>query len=193
VKSHLCSKPEDYQWSSHQLYFGHNGNPGWITTPRTRECFADLSDYTCFVLQGLQQDHENPFDSAIGGLVFGSKRFAKQVGVLVWMPQLREDVPGARRLTPEASPSAHIISAAVDEIFLGLSECQRRRMVTFTMRRFTDQSGREIAGITRQCPSTVTHVWREIQMRLGNDGELRHRIEALALALKQSPPAHPQR
>ena len=184
VKSHLCSRPEDYPWSSYPLYLGCNENPGWITISKTLDCFASVSEYSSFVLQGLQQELEDPFESAIGGLVFGSKSFANRIVSLVRMPQLQEDVPGIRSPLSDDFLSIDVIRAAVEEIFPGLSECQRLRMIAYAMRRFTEKSGREIATILDRCPSTITHVWREVQMRLLNDPELRQRMSALARILE---------
>jgi putative transposase len=185
VKSHLCSRPEDCPWSSYPLYLGLGVNSGWINTAKTLDCFASLYAYTGFVLQGLQQDLRDPFRSAIGGLIFGSKRFATEIGALVRMPQLQTNLVGARSLASDTHPSADIIRAAVGEIFPGLSECQRLRMFTYAMRRFSDQSGKEIAAITGRCPSAVTHAWREIQTRLAHDHELRQRMQALARVIAQ--------
>jgi putative transposase len=183
VKSHLCSRPEDYPWSSYPLYLGPGADAGWIDTSKTLDCFSSLDAYTGFVLQGLQQDLRDPFRSAIGGLIFGSKTFAKEIGVLVHMPQLQTNLAGARSLASDTYPSADLIRAAVCEVFPGLSECQRLRMLTYAMRRFSDQRGEEIAALTGRCPSAVTHAWRKIQTRLVHDPELQQQMQALARVL----------
>jgi putative transposase len=183
VKARCCSAPEDYPWSSYPIYLGRQLNPGWVTLSKTLECFASASDYTSFVLEGMQEELADPFDLATGGLVFGSESFVNHVGTLVRLPQLHEDVPGIRSLTRTIYPSIEAIGAAVREEFPDLSDRQHLRIFAYALRRFTDKSGREIASIIGRSPSAVTHIWRELQTGLSTDPELRRRVELLAQAL----------
>lgn len=179
VKAGLCARPEDYPWSSYRCYLGRQEDHGWVTTSKTLGSFASAADYTAFVLQGMEQDLRDPFKAAIGGVVFGSKSFAKQVRMLVRLPALQEDVPTTRELAPENVPSVEVIRMAVAEIFPELSQSQRLRMLMYAIRRFTNVSGREIATITGRSPSAVTHVWRDVQTRLVKDRWLRQKLESL--------------
>jgi len=187
VKAHLCAMPEDYPWSSYRFYLQAQESHGWIARSKTLNCFADIADYSSFVLDGLQQDLEDPFEAAAGGLAFGSNNFVDQIRMLVRIPHLLEDVPGIRDLKRADAPSLDAIRAAVNDSFPSLSECRRMRMFIYAIRRFTTRTGREIAEITRRCPSAVTHIWRDIQTRLTKDPELQRQFETLAQLLGKGP------
>ena len=183
VKAHLCARPDDYRWSSYGRYLGSDPGLDWIDVSKTLDCFASRADYAAFVLQGLQQDLADPFEDAIGGLIFGSAAFAAQLRPLVHPPHWMEDIPQTRVLRAVAAPSLEAIRSAVIDTFPGLSDCQRRRILVYALRRFSNATGREIASMAGRSPSAVTHVWRELQERLNVDTTFKQQVEALARIL----------
>lgn len=191
VKAHLCTRPEDYPWSTYARYQGSGAELDWIDTSKTLDCFASTADYVAFVLQGSQLDLASPFDLAIGGAIFGSDAFAVQLRPLLRTPDLLEDVPENRVLDAVSAPSCDAIRSAVIQTLPGLSECQRQRIFVHALRRFSNATGREIASMTDRTPSAVTHAWRALQARLASDISFRRQIEMLARALGARTPKLP--
>ena len=183
VKANICAGPEEYSWSSYCQYLNCSPTHNWISTSRTLDCFPNKSDYVSFVLQGLQNELKNPFEEAVGGTIFGSKDFVNRVSALVHTTNAAE-VIGVRELKQKHVPSIGAVDTAVNEIFPGLSQCQRNRILIYAMRRFTERTGSEIAAIMGRSPSAVTHIWREIQMRLLNDHEFQQKMDALTQLLE---------
>jgi putative transposase len=188
MKAHLCTRPENYPWSSYPCYQGSGADLDWIDTSKTLDCFASPVDYAAFVLQGLQLDLASPFDLAIGGTIFGSGAFAAQLRPLIRTPDLLEDVPETRVLNDVSAPSFDAIRSAVIQTFPGLSECQRRRIFVYALRCFSNATGREIASMIGRTPSAVTHAWRALQTRLASDISFRRQIEMLAQILGPGTP-----
>ena len=192
VKAHLCTRPEDYPWSTYARYQGSAAELDWIDTSKTLDCFASPADYVAFVRQGLQLDLASPFELAIGGAIFGSDAFAAQLRPLVRTPDLLEDVPETRVLNAVAAPSCDTIRSAVIQTFPGLSECQRQRICVYALRRFSSATGREMASMTARTPSAVTHAWGALQARLDSDISFRRQIEMLAGVLGARTPKLPE-
>jgi putative transposase len=183
VKANICSRPEEYPWSSYCHYLKDNESFGWITKSTTLSSFASRLDYANFVVEGIENDLINPFEEAIGGVFFGSQAFADNLSPLVKSPPMTEDMPSVKYLMEAKDPSVEEMEEAIKQVFPQLSQCKRTRIMIYTLRRFTQMSGRGIAAIADRCPSAVTHVWQEMQSRLVKDIEFRKRMENLAQLL----------
>jgi putative transposase len=185
VKAKICSRPEEYAWSSYRHYLQGDEDLKWVTTSRTLRSFQNKLDYATFIVEGIQQDLKSPFEEAIGGVIFGSRAFAKQLQPLVKKPHLTEDMPGVEDLDITSDPSMEEVEAAISQIFPCLTQCQRTRMLVYGLRRFTQMTGRDIAAVAGRCPSMVTHVWHEMQIQLVKNIEFRKRMEDVAQVLRK--------
>jgi putative transposase len=185
VKANICSRPEEYAWSSYRHYLHGDEDLKWVTTDRTLRSFQNKLDYANFIAEGIQNDLKNPFEEAIGGVVFGSRAFANQLQPLVKKPHLTEDMPGVEALDVTSYPSIEEVEAVISQIFPCLTQCQRTRMLVYGLRRFTQMTGRDIAAVAGRCPSMVTHVWQEMQIQLVKNSEFRKRMENVAQLLRK--------
>ncbi len=179
VKTRICAMPQDYRWSSYRRYLGLTDDFDWVDTSRIMNCFANGAEYEKFVLQGLQKPLRDPFSSAIGGLVFGTRGYAEGLLPLLKMPTFRGDVTGMRELAHFESPTNWQISTAVMRTFDGASASQLRRVLIYALRRFTQATGREIAQQTGVTPSAVTKIWQAFQRKSLSDVAFRHQIDGL--------------
>jgi REP element-mobilizing transposase RayT len=185
VKAKICSRPEEYAWSSYRHYVECAEDLKWVTTSRTLRSFQDKLDYATFVVEGIQQDLKNPFEKAIGGVIFGSRTFANQLRPLVKKPDLTEDVPCIEDLDVTSDPSMDEVEAAIRQIFPRLTQCQRTRMLVYALRLFTQMTGRDIAAVVGRCPSMVTHVWQEMQIQQMKNIEFQKQIGNVARLLRK--------
>jgi putative transposase len=182
VKANICAVPQDYPWSSCGRYFRPNDLFGWVSTARTLNAFSSDSDYRRLLLQGCQEKLKDPFEEAVGGLIFGSRNFVDRMRALVPVRKPFE-MMRARELRPKRNIPISAIDKAIEDVFPQLSECQRTRMLVYTLRRFTDKTGREIADITGRSPSAVTHIWQKTEAQLLDDLVLQQQIDAVSLNL----------
>ena len=146
--------------------------------PRTLRSFPNRLDYATFVVEGIQQDLQNPFEEAIGSVIFGSPAFANQLQPLVKKPHLIEDA-GCRGLGCDQRSLDGECEARRSRFFR-LIQCQRTRMLVYGLRRFTQMTGRDIA-VAGRCPSIwLRRFSQEMQIQLVKNIEFRNRIEDLA-------------
>ena len=184
VRAKVCWNPEDYKWSSYRHYLDPTQEFDWVSTSRTLECFPSRMDYVQFVLQARDNKPRDPFKEAFGGVVFGSRHFAEGTGVRV-SPRKAAQVERLRELRDRPVLSLDVIDKAVHEVFPSLSKCQHERMTVYALRRFTEDTGKEIASMTGRDRSAVTHIWKAIQERILNDIELQRKMRTLTQLLKE--------
>jgi REP element-mobilizing transposase RayT len=186
VKAKMCASPEDYAWSSYGSYFGSGRQYDWISKSRTLGYFPGESDYTRFILQGLQGELKNPFEEAVGGILFGSKAFVDRMSnlfpIIKEIGLLEPCEPKSRQV-----PSIKDINYAIDQVFPSLSECQRTRMFVYCMRRFTEMPGKDIAAVSDRSQSAVTHIWESMQTQLLMNPDLQQKMIALTIFLSKTP------
>ncbi len=108
----LAKLPEDYRWSSYRGYHRAGTALDWVTYRRVlREFGRDAATarrrYRRYVLAGLDQKLDSPWDRAMHGLVQGSEKFVSKVQALVAdraadasLPQLKQlrDRPSLARI-----------------------------------------------------------------------------------------------
>ncbi len=138
----LAKLPEDYRWSSYRGYHRAGTALDWVTYRRVlREFGRDAATarrrYRRYVLAGLDQKLDSPWDRAMHGLVQGSEKFVSKVQALVADRAADASLPQLKQLRDRPS-LARIVAATAKVMDVPVKSLTGRRRV--------DDAGRAVAA-----------------------------------------------
>ncbi len=181
----IARTPELYRWSSYRNFVGGRPVVDWVDTERTLALFESRDHYRRFVESGGEESSASPFERAKAGLVLGGEAFVEAVQRMLKRSThdqaeatLRALSLSRRRTAPED------VIAAVREVFVDWSPCQRRRVEMFALRTLDDRSTAEIGRLLGTSPSAVSKATGSLRARISEDGELAERIDLVARRLR---------
>lgn len=181
VRAGLAEKPEGYRWSSYGYYIGKQKNPDWLNTDWLlaeygKDRKAAWKKYKGFVEAGVERPTEYPKEEITGQAILGSKEFIKKVIKGMKRDGRSEDITAKRRYENgidlgELKDTICRYYKVRKLININIPEERRGRlMFIFLSKKEASAFNREIAEmIGGMSPSGVTHQYKRILKRLGED------------------------
>ena len=192
---------ERYPWSSFHNYSGGPVVADWVTTSKILSYFGGVPDYLKFLEEGRKTKIANPFDQAFAGVILGDEGFTRKMrefALRTSPPDL--EVP-ARRLIERwgAEPDLEKLCTITNQVFGRIAPARRKRILAYSLWRFTWLKGVEIAERLGRTPGAVSQSVRFLGERVNQQPELRAGFEEIERRLKQmagesglpGPAAHP--
>lgn len=175
----LAKLPEDYRWSSYRGYHRATSALAWVTYARVlrefgRDAGVARRRYRRYVLAGLDEKLDSPWDRAVHGLVLGSDKFVSKVQALVAdrpadasLPQLKRmrDRPSLARIVQStATYFGHDVACwrrggRVDDVSRALAAYLARV-------RYGYSATAAAAALGYASASSVTHAVKRVERRL---------------------------
>jgi putative transposase len=177
VEAGVVSDPGDYKWSSFAAYAHPEIAPAWLETRKVLDSFGGIPAYLSFVREGMGRGIVNPFESAVGGIAFGSASFVRQVRLLVRDPLWPDDADGFNQLNALDSFPIDELLRDTSELFSDMRQKQIRAIQIYGLRRLAVQRNRKICELLGMSPSAVTHSYMRLLRTLETDTVLRSRLE----------------
>ncbi len=135
-RANLAAQPETYAWSTYRYFLDPTGAPQWLDWRTVLSEFAGTEAaarvaYRRYVLQGLGQPIENPFEKAYEGVLLGSPQF----------------VEAHRHLIEDAESDADRFrrSATLDDVLAIVAEDFQTTVAEITRRGRHSNVAREVA------------------------------------------------
>ena len=185
-RARLVSMPEEYPWSTYRYYLNPDGAPEWLDWKTVLSEFSGTESaariaYRRFVMQGISQPIENPFQKTYEGVLLGSPEFVARRRHLI-----EDEKPGVHQ-TRRSATIANVLAIVAQDFQIGIEEIKRRgrhsniaREVVLWLTRETVKESITIVsaefGISR---AAVGHAIRRCEERQLQSEDLRTRCEAL--------------
>lgn len=186
VRAAMVRCAEEYVWSSYRRHLALDSVVDWVSREAVLAEAGGSDRYRLFVEAGLASDDESPFERAAGGVFFGDKQFVKKMRRLIRQPKRLGDLSRYSSLNRLQSPPVEHLRAIVDDLLGNWSQCQRRRILAFILRRLSLMTGREIAKLIGRSEATVSEAWRDMANRMAVDEDWANRINELCRLVRQA-------
>lgn len=181
---------EQYPWSSFPNYCGGPSVVDWVTISKVLSYFPSVSDYLKYLEEGRQAKLTNPFTEAFAGLILGDEHFIQRMRKLIIRsspPDL--EVPARRRIErwgTDLDPESRC--RLTSEVIATVPARRRKRILAYSLWRFTWLKGVEIAERLGQTPGAISQSVKHLEGRLSQEPELQVAFEAIERRLGEIAP-----
>ena len=186
VRAAMAERPEDYPWSGHRAYLGLE-HFSWLTTDWVMAQFATTREaahnhYRQFVDGGLQEGHRAEFHrGSFEGRALGTDNFIEEA-----LARAEEPVhprPSLEAITAAVCSVYGISPAAVGSRARVRSISEARAVAALLVRETKGLTLLGLGKLLQQDISSLSQAARRLELRLGEDPELRERIEKVKRSL----------
>ncbi len=192
VGAKLASQPEEYSWSSHEVYLEGTRFKPWVNSKEVLDHFGSTSEFHQYIQSGNEEGIEEFYGSKKQSPVLGGEGFRGKVmrylGVMgVEHPRYERITvrPSAERVLKEV---AQVYGKAVDDLRTGRrgEENEGRKVAMYLMKRLCDMTLGEVArefGVKSY--GTVGWASHEINSKCEVNSKYHRQIENLETAICQ--------
>jgi len=182
VRAHLVTTPEDYPWSGHRAYMGHENLP-WLTTDWVLSQFSQRlktarSRYSEFVKYGNAEGHRKEFHSGTsGGRILGDDAFIEKA---LEKAEQAERKPAT--LDEIIEKVVKLYGLTAKDIVTGGKQryiAEARGMIAYLVREISGLSLTDLSRSMRRDISSLSHAAERISDRFKEDEELEKRRRIL--------------
>lgn len=171
-RSGLCSRPEEYPYSSLRNFLGIEHCPAFLKTRTVLSQFKSPEDYLRYVHSGLQ-DKTNLMTKVRGGLFLADQPFVDRFKEKILRAQTA-DIAGIREITKNPAP---LLTAAARR-----EPAVIQYYLLWRWGKMTHQKIAERYGVTR---TAVSQAVRRLSLKQEHDENLRLKIERLVHEMSQ--------
>lgn len=205
VRAALVNIPEDYPWSSHQVYIGrmHQSfvEKGFVFNMFDEDEFEGEKLYRQFICDGVDKGSRNAFDNVVDQIYLGSKDFiegAEKRSKKHELPESKEsetEIDVMEKTLIHGRKSRFEILDAVAEIYDVPSESilskskehlisKARSIFVYVAVRHVGMSNKSVAEFLRRDMSTISCMIRRIDKEIKNDKILKEQMEEVIKVIK---------
>ena len=185
VKAGIIEKPEAYNWSSCQDYYGTRPSPDWLQQDFLLSYFGKKQTiarqrYREFCKRALGQKIKNPLDNVIGSTFLGSQEFVEYIKEK-YLAEKKADrnLPALNRLVSQ--PTIDSIYNAVRSEFS--EESDVRQASLYLSHNYSGRRLKEIGEYFSIGESGVSQASGRMGRRIEADKQLRQKIEKIRRGL----------
>ncbi len=185
VRAGIVQNPENYPWSSYQVYCGKKNAPKWLTIKFILDYFDERTKvgqmkYREYVQAKMGQRYEDPLKGAVASSILGGEEFIRTVKKS-YLQELKHDrnTPGLTALRRRHVPE--IMDVVIRE-FKGMARLQKAVGI-YVCHRYSGLRLREIGEYFGIGESAVTQASKRFSVEVENDRKLAVKIETIRTKL----------
>ena len=167
VRAKIVKDPEDYQWSSCKYFYGKNKTPDFLDIKTTLAHFGQRREYQRFVEEVIEKEGADFKKQVISGCFLGGEEFVEEIKAKYLESEKRhEDLPGLKQLKQIRINESRIIETI--QLSERFSEKEKRKLIIYFLRKFTDKTLREVVGeyFRGESISGVNKVVKRLERRM---------------------------
>jgi len=192
IGAKLVGQPEEYMWSSHELYLEGSRFKPWVNRKEVLDHFGSTSEFHQYVQSGNEEGIEEFYSSKKQSPVLGGEGFRGKV--MRYLGPMGVEHPRYERITVRPSAErvlkvvAQVYGKGVDDLRTGRrgEENEGRKVAMYLMKRLCDMTLGEAAkefGVKSY--GTVGWACHGISLKCDVDSKFRRQIENLKTTICQ--------
>ncbi len=187
VRAGIVERPEEYQWSSYDVYIEGGKKKTWLSCNWILNQFSGpqvvaRGRYKEFVEQGSSVNH-NPFEESKAGIILGSASFVEEIIGKISLESHRE-VPQSKELRRKigyqkvvSAVSRRFNMSEQNIMIKGKRNNIARKACIYLLKRLTDMSNEEIAKQFGIGYTAVSQAMSRLEGEMREDQGLGKRVE----------------
>jgi len=191
IRAGITTTPEDYKWSSFNIYTGKTNPFNWLETDFILSYFdKDKEKYKEFVYNQIGKDLS---DCIYKGCILGGKNFIKEIQNKIKHKNFNErEIPQTKLLKKEID-AKYIVKIVSDSLDINSKDINKReknnipkKMCLYLINKYTPLSLSDIGLLFDMDYSAVSQSIRRFKLLIDQDERTRHAIKMITKRIKMS-------
>lgn len=183
LRANMVERLAEYRWSSYPVYaYGHKG-PEWLKTDVILSQFGGLKSHQAYreKVQRYSEEEKRLLEDLKHGIILGTSEFVKKLRGAFSPGSAQKEIPQYRKIQRDVDPSDQINRAAA-MLEVDMSFCRQskripkefktnRDLLVFCIWKTGLMTNEKIGELFGMSYSSVSHIAKSVQARLGTDKE----------------------